>query len=45
MMTNKFLCEYLWEPYVLFLDPVLRIVLVSEEVEHVILEANYIKNN
>ena len=29
VITNKFSCENLWGPYVLYLDPVLCIVLVS----------------
>ena len=33
MITNIFLREYLGQPSVLFLDPVLRIVLVSEKIE------------
>ena len=33
MIANKFWCEYLWVAYVLFLDPVLYIVLVSSEIE------------
>ena len=33
MITNKFCCEHLWVAYVLFLDPVLYIDLVSSEIE------------
>ena len=49
IIAEKCWCEYLWGPYVLFLDPVFCIVLVSseieatEEIEEIILGADYRK--
>ena len=33
MIINEFWCKYLWVAYVLFLDLVLYVVLVSSEIE------------